>query len=41
MTRVVNRPFFSFGMLVIAALVVAGALLVSQALVAAFHRLIF
>lgn len=37
----INRPFFSFNMLLIAALVVAGAFFVSQWLVALLNRLLF
>lgn len=41
MTRVTNRPFFSVEVLVIAALVILGGVLISHGLVAAFTRLLF
>jgi hypothetical protein len=41
MDRIVNRPFFSPDVLVIAAAVILAALLVSGWLADAFYRLIF
>ena len=37
----ISRPFFSINMLLIAVLVVSGALAISQLLVAALERLLF
>jgi hypothetical protein len=41
MNRLINRPFFSGDVLIIAGLVIVGGLLISQGLATVFYKLFF
>jgi hypothetical protein len=41
MNRLINRPFFSGDVLIIAGLVIVGGLLISQGLATVFYKLLF